>query len=68
MVKLSSGWENIECLFGENISVIGILRRKRNFFFVGSDSEPGGEGGFSDVFVVKCDSFLYPIDAGVVLC
>ena len=42
MIKFSSRWEDIECSFGEDISVVVILRRKRDVFLMTVDRELGG--------------------------
>ena len=68
MVKVSSGREGIECLFGEDVSIISILGGESDVIFLDSDGEFGGQGGFSNVFVFKRDSLLHPVNMGVVLC
>ena len=34
----------------------------------GGDGELSGQSCFLDVFLIEPDSFLYPIDSGVVFC
>ena len=68
MVEILSRGESIKCLFGEDIGVVSILRREDNVVFLSSDSEFGGQSGFSDMFIIKRNSFLYPINTGIVLC
>ena len=53
MVKVSSGRKGIEYLFGEDVGIVCILRRKDNLAFFGSDGKFCGKGGLSDVFVIK---------------
>ena len=42
MVKVLSGRENVECSFGEDISIVSILGGKDIIVFLGSDSEFSG--------------------------
>ena len=49
MVKISLRGKSVECLFGEDISIVGILGGKSDIVFLGGNSEFGGQGGFSCV-------------------
>ena len=68
MIKVSSGRESVEGLFGENISVVSILRRNNNIVFLSSNSKLGGQGSFSYVFITEQDSLFYPINVRIVFC
>ena len=68
MIKVSVGGKNIKHPFREDISIVRVLRRKDNLILLGSDSEFGGEGGLSNVFLIKGDGLLDPIYMGIVLC
>ena len=67
MVKVPSGRKNIEGSFGEDIGIVSILGGKDNVVLLSGDSEFSGQGSFLNVFVIEQDSFLYPVNAGVVL-
>ena len=68
MVKISFRGKGIKHSFREDIGIVGILKREDNVILLGSDGEFGGQGGFSDMLVVKHKGFLYPIITRVVLC
>ena len=53
MVKVSSGRENVECSFGEDVDVVSVLGRKDDIIFLGSNSKFGGQGGLLNVFIVE---------------
>ena len=67
MIKVTSGREDVECLFGKHIGIVGVLRGEGNFIFLSGDGKFSGESSFSDVFVIKGDGSLYPVYMGVVL-
>ena len=53
MVEVLLGREDVECLFGKDISIISILRRKGGIVFLGGNGKFSGQGGFLNVFVLK---------------
>ena len=68
MVKVLSGREDVECLFGKDVSIISILGREGGIVFLGGDGKFSGQGGFLNVFVLKRDGLLHPVNMGVVIC
>ena len=68
MVKISLRGMSVECLFREDISIVGILGGKSDIVFLGDNSEFGGQGEFLNVLVVEQDSLFYPVNVRVVLC
>ena len=53
MVETLAGGKSIEHLFSKYVSILGILGRKDYFVFCGSDSKSGGEGSFSNMFIME---------------
>ena len=53
MVEVLLGREDVECLFGKDISIISILRREGGIVFLGGNGKFSGQGGFLNVFVLK---------------
>ena len=53
MVKTSAGGKGVEHLFSKYVDVLRVLEGEDYVVLCGSDSEFGGQGGFSDVFVVE---------------
>ena len=68
MIEVSVGGKGVEHLFSKYVGVLGVLGREDYFVFIGSNSEFGGEGGFSNVLVVERDDFVYPVYLRVVFC
>ena len=68
MIEVSAGGKGVEHLFSKYVGILGVLGREDYFVFIGSDSEFGGEGGFSNVLIVKQDGFVYPVYPRVVFC
>ena len=50
--KLQQG-EGVEHLFFKYVNILGVLGGKDYIILCGSDSEFGGKGGFSDVFIME---------------
>ena len=67
MVKVLSGGKNIKGSFREDVGVVSILGGKDNVILLSGDNKFSGQGGFSNIFIVERDSFLYPVNAGAVL-
>ena len=68
MVTTSARGKGVEHLFSKYVGVLGVLGGKDYIILCGSDSEFGGEGSFSNVFVVEGDGLGRPIDVRVILC
>ena len=66
MIKVSSGRENVEGLFGEDIGIVSILGWEDDIVFLGSNSKFGGQGSLSNVFIIERDSLFYPINVRIV--
>ena len=68
MIKVLLGGKGVEHLFSKYVGILGVLGREDYFVFIGSDSEFGGEGGFSNVLIVEQDGFVYPVHPRVMFC
>ena len=67
MIEVSSGRENVEGSFREDVGIVSILGWEDDIVFLVGDSKFSRQGGFLNIFIFKRNSFLYPIDAAVVL-
>ena len=68
MVETSAGGEGVEHLFSKYVNVFRVLGGKDYIVLRGSNSELGGKGGFSDVFIMERNGLGRPIDVRVILC
>ena len=68
MIEVLAGGKVVEHLFSKYIGIFRVLRGEDYFILVGSDSELGREGGFSNVLIVERDSLVYPVYPRVMFC